>query len=67
VAGPIEQFQIKPIVPIEIGGLDLSFTNSSLWMVVATAVTVVFFSLARSRPVRFSRSRPTASCETYEG
>jgi F-type H+-transporting ATPase subunit a len=34
---PIHQFQIAKIIPIEIGGLDLSFTNSSLFM-VATAV-----------------------------
>ena len=34
---PIHQFQISRLVPIEIGGLDFSFTNSSLFM-VATAV-----------------------------
>jgi len=34
---PIHQFQIAKIIPIEIGGMDLSFTNSSLFM-VATAV-----------------------------
>ncbi|WP_207486011.1 F0F1 ATP synthase subunit A [Arenibaculum pallidiluteum] len=32
---PLHQFQIRPIVPIRIGGLDLSFTNSALFMVVA--------------------------------
>jgi F-type H+-transporting ATPase subunit a len=36
VAGPLEQFVIKPIVPLpEVAGLDLSFTNSSLWMGIA--------------------------------
>ncbi len=34
---PIHQFQIAKIIPIEIGGMDFSFTNSSLFM-VATAV-----------------------------
>lgn len=34
---PIHQFQISKLVPIEIGGLDFSFTNSSLFM-LATAV-----------------------------
>ncbi len=34
---PIHQFQISKLIPIEIGGLDFSFTNSSLFM-VATAV-----------------------------
>ena len=37
---PLTQFEIKPIVPIEIGGLNLSFTNSALWMVIA--VLIVF-------------------------
>ena len=36
MAGPLEQFVIKPIVPLPaIGGIDLSFTNSSLWMGIA--------------------------------
>lgn len=34
---PIHQFQISKLIPIEIGGLDLSFTNSSAFM-LATAV-----------------------------
>ncbi len=34
---PIHQFHISKLIPIEIGGLDFSFTNSSLFM-VATAV-----------------------------
>src|SRR5690554_6229535 len=37
MAGPIDQFQITPIVPIEVGGLDLSFTNSSAFMLLATS------------------------------
>jgi F-type H+-transporting ATPase subunit a len=35
---PMEQFEIKPLIPIHIGGLDLSFTNSALFMVLAAAV-----------------------------
>ena len=27
--GPLFQFEVHPILPIKIGGLDLSFTNSS--------------------------------------
>ena len=33
-AGPMERFAIHPIVPLEIGGVDVSFTNASLWMVI---------------------------------
>jgi F-type H+-transporting ATPase subunit a len=34
---PMAQFEIHKIIPIEIGGYDLSFTNSSLFMVLAVA------------------------------
>lgn len=36
MASPLEQFEIKPIVNILIEGVDLSFTNSALWMVLTT-------------------------------
>ncbi|WP_062230891.1 F0F1 ATP synthase subunit A [Aureimonas sp. N4] len=39
---PLHQFQISRLVPIEIGGLDLSFTNSSLFMVATVAVATGF-------------------------
>lgn len=32
---PLEQFQIRPLLQIIIGGYDVSFTNSSLWMAIA--------------------------------
>jgi len=41
VAGPLQQFQINPIIPIEFGGYDISFTNSALWMTLAVVVTTV--------------------------
>ncbi|MDX6751559.1 F0F1 ATP synthase subunit A [Geminicoccaceae bacterium 1502E] len=37
MASPLEQFQVKPYVPISVGHVDLSFTNSALWMLVAVA------------------------------
>lgn len=41
MAGPISQFEIKPLVEIgPIAGLDLSFTNSSLFMLLAVVVSV---------------------------
>lgn len=42
MAGPLEQFQIKPLLSIEIGGIDLSFTNSSLWMGLAVGAATLF-------------------------
>ncbi len=49
MAGPIEQFEIHPIVPIEIGGMDLSFTNSALWMVLATGAATLFLTVGARR------------------
>lgn len=34
MAGPLHQFEIETITPIHLGGYDVSFTNSSLWMVI---------------------------------
>lgn len=40
MAGPLDQFVIKPIVPLpEIAGYDISFTNSSLWMGIAVVAS----------------------------
>jgi F-type H+-transporting ATPase subunit a len=44
VASPLEQFEVHPIVPIRVGGLDLSFTNSSLFMVIAIALVTIFLT-----------------------
>ena len=38
MASPLEQFTIKPIVPLPLGKLDVSFTNSALMMTIAVAV-----------------------------
>jgi F-type H+-transporting ATPase subunit a len=46
---PLYQFQIKPIVPIEIGGIDLSFTNSTLWMFITVGVVSALMAIATSR------------------
>jgi len=35
---PLEQFVIKPIVPLHIGKIDVSFTNSALLMTIAVFV-----------------------------
>jgi F-type H+-transporting ATPase subunit a len=47
---PMEQFEIKPLIPIHIGELDLSFTNSALFMVIAaTLVTLLMVASFRGR------------------
>jgi F-type H+-transporting ATPase subunit a len=48
VASPIEQFNVKPIVPFEVAGIDVSFTNSSLWMVIVVGL-LSFFLIGGTR------------------
>lgn len=45
MSSPIEQFEIKKIVPFEVNGVDLSFTNSTLCMFITIAVIVVSMGL----------------------
>jgi F-type H+-transporting ATPase subunit a len=40
---PIHQFEIHPLIPIEIFGLDVSFTNSSAFMLLAVLLVAGFF------------------------
>jgi F-type H+-transporting ATPase subunit a len=42
---PLHQFQLTELIPIRIGGINASFTNSSLWMVVALAGVTLFLTL----------------------
>jgi F-type H+-transporting ATPase subunit a len=46
---PMEQFAIKPIVPLHIGGYDVSFTNQSLLMVIVALAASAFLTLAMSK------------------
>ncbi|HEB79870.1 MAG TPA: F0F1 ATP synthase subunit A, partial [Rhodospirillales bacterium] len=49
MANPLEQFEIKPLVPIDIGGVDASFTNAGLFMVLTVAAVTLFLTLSISR------------------
>ncbi len=46
VHNPLEQFVIKPLIPIKIYGVDISFTNSSLFMVLAVLILILLQSLS---------------------
>ncbi|MEP6785753.1 MAG: F0F1 ATP synthase subunit A [Sphingomonadales bacterium] len=39
---PMHQFTVEPLVPLHVGGYDLSFTNSALFMVVVLGLIWVF-------------------------
>ena len=43
---PVHQFEIKRLVPLEIGGLDISFTNSALFMIIAIGLISTFMIYA---------------------
>jgi len=42
VAGPLEQFEVKPLLPITVGSTDASFTNASLFMALAVVLVTIF-------------------------
>ncbi|MBM3633224.1 MAG: F0F1 ATP synthase subunit A [Alphaproteobacteria bacterium] len=43
---PLHQFKINPLIHLELAGWDVSFTNSSLLMVLTTLTIIAFFSLS---------------------
>ena len=47
--GPLEQFVIQPLVDVQLGGLDLSFTNSALTMIAAVAMIVTMLTVGMRR------------------
>lgn len=49
MADPIHQFVIKPLVPLSLGGVDVSFTNSSLWMLIAVVVSTLTLTVGMRR------------------
>lgn len=40
--GPLDQFEITRLVPIDIAGLDASFTNASAYMLVVVGIVTAF-------------------------
>ncbi len=47
---PMHQFEVTPIFKLpEIAGIDPSFTNSSLWMVIVVAAATLFLTSAALR------------------
>lgn len=49
MASPLEQFTIEPILELNVGGMDISFTNSSLWMAITALVLIVFLVVGTQR------------------
>jgi len=66
VSSPLEQFEIKPVIPFHVRGIDLSFSNSSLAMLITALFIIVLFMLClRKRSVvpNLAQSVPEALYE----
>lgn len=66
MSSPLEQFEVKPIIPLTIKGYDVSFTNSSLVMVIAVcSIVLLFFLCLRKRTIvpNLAQSVPEAIYE----
>ena len=46
---PMHQFTVEPLVPLQLGGYDISFTNSSLWLLIALALVTGFMLMGMKR------------------
>ena len=44
--GPMEQFEIKPLIDLNLAGYDISFTNSSLFMTLSVLIAFTFYWFA---------------------
>ena len=42
---PLAQFEIKTLIPLQLGDTNVSFTNSSLFMALAVGLTILFLLL----------------------
>ena len=53
---PMQQFSVYKIGPkINIAGVDLSFTNASLFMVISASVILLFLFLGTKEKKNYSR------------
>jgi F-type H+-transporting ATPase subunit a len=46
---PMHQFTVEPLLPLHIGGYDVSFTNSAAWMLVALVIIYGFMAMGMKR------------------
>ena len=66
MASPLSQFEIKTLIPIELFGYDISFTNSSLAMLV-TITSILLFMIVGLKNSNIIPSRKQSLLElSYE-
>lgn len=49
MANPVHQFVIEKHHDLNLGGIDVSFTNSAVWMILGMVVSTIFLSMAMSK------------------
>src|ERR1700754_1823679 len=47
---PMHQFQVVRLLELNVGGVDISFTNSALFMVLGVLLIIGFFAWALAKP-----------------
>lgn len=45
MASPLAQFEIKTLIPLQVAGYDISFTNSALFMAITVAAIMFFMTV----------------------
>lgn len=59
--GPMEQFDVTPLIPIHVGGYDISFTNSAMFMTFAVIASfLLFWGATRQRTMVPGRLQASA-------
>jgi F-type H+-transporting ATPase subunit a len=66
VSPPLEQFVVKPIVPLHLGPYDISYTNSALLMTIIVALIVLFLVGATRRNALVPGRLQSVAELTYE-
>ena len=61
---PLHQFVVQPLLPLNIGGLDASFTNASLWMVISV-VAITFLTMFGMRKGAMVPGRMQSVVESF--
>ncbi len=66
MSNPIEQFEIHSLFDLHVGGLDISYTNSSLWMSIAVITSISMLSIAMRRKALIPGRLQALAEMTYE-
>ncbi|MBQ8870967.1 MAG: F0F1 ATP synthase subunit A [Alphaproteobacteria bacterium] len=66
MASPLEQFTVKPLVSLELGGYDISFTNSALFMIITVVSIVCLFAFCLQKRTVIPSIRQSIAESTYD-